>query len=135
MIANDYSLGGEQSGHVIMRDLANTGDGILTALQLLQEVVRTGKTLQELAATMVRFPQVLINVKDVAKDKLPQSSVIADAVKAAESRLGDSGRVLLRASGTEALVRVMVEASSDSLAQEVAQQLADVVHTEISLKS
>jgi phosphoglucosamine mutase len=135
MIANDYSLGGEQSGHVIMRDLANTGDGILTALQLLQEVVRTGKTLQELAATMVRFPQVLINVKDVAKDKLPQSSVIADAVKAAESRLGDSGRVLLRASGTEALVRVMVEASSDSLAQEVAQQLADVVQTEISLKS
>jgi phosphoglucosamine mutase len=131
MIANDYSLGGEQSGHVIMRDLANTGDGILTALQLLQEVVRTGKSLQELAATMVRFPQVLINVKDVAKDKLPQSSVIADAVKAAESRLGDSGRVLLRASGTEALVRVMVEASSDSLAQEVAQQLADVVKNEL----
>jgi phosphoglucosamine mutase len=82
---------------------------------------------------MVRFPQVLINVKDVAKDKLPQSTVIADAVKAAEGRLGDSGRVLLRASGTEALVRVMVEASSDSLAQEVAQQLADVVKGEISL--
>ena len=80
---------------------------------------------------MVRFPQVLINVKDVAKDKLPQSYVIADAVKAAESRLGDAGRVLLRASGTEALVRVMVEASSDSLAQEVAQQLADIVQTEL----
>jgi phosphoglucosamine mutase len=131
MIANDYSLGGEQSGHVIMRDLANTGDGILTALQLLQEVVRTGKTLQELAATMVRFPQVLINVKDVAKEKLAQSTAIADAVTAAESRLGDSGRVLLRASGTEALVRVMVEAASDSLAQEVAQQLADVVKNEL----
>jgi len=133
MIANDYSLGGEQSGHVIMHDLANTGDGILTALQLLQEVVRTGKTLQELAATMVRFPQVLINVKDVAKDKLPQSVVISAAIKAAEERLGDSGRVLLRASGTEPLVRVMVEAASDSLAQEVAQQLADVVKKEISL--
>ena len=131
MIANDYSLGGEQSGHVIMRDLANTGDGILTALQFLQEVVRTGKTLQELAATMVRFPQVLINVKDVAKDKLPQSAAIAAAVKSAEQRLGDSGRVLLRASGTEALVRVMVEAASDSLAQEVAQQLADVVKIEL----
>ena len=131
MIANDYTLGGEQSGHVIMRDLANTGDGILTALQLLQEVIRTGKTLQELAATMVRFPQVLINVKDVAKDKLPQSSVITAAVKAAEERLGDSGRVLLRASGTEALVRVMVEAASDSLAQEVAQQLVDVVRKEL----
>jgi phosphoglucosamine mutase len=135
MIANDYSLGGEQSGHVIMRDLANTGDGILTALQLLQEVVRTGKTLQELTATMVRFPQVLINVKDVAKDKLPQSDVIAAAVKAAEARLGDSGRVLLRASGTEALVRVMVEAASDSLAQEVAQQLADVVKNELSTRT
>ena len=98
---------------------------------MLQEVVRTGKTLQELAATMVRFPQVLINVKDVAKEKLAQSTAIADAVKAAESRLGDSGRVLLRASGTEALVRVMVEAASDSLAQEVAQQLADVVKNEL----
>jgi phosphoglucosamine mutase len=131
MIANDYSLGGEQSGHVIMRDLANTGDGILTALQLLQEVVRTGKTLQELAATMVRFPQVLINVKDVKKDKLADSAVIAAAVKAAEARLADSGRVLLRASGTEALVRVMVEAASDSLAQEVARELADVVKSEL----
>ena len=135
MIAQDYSLGGEQSGHVIMRDLANTGDGLLTALQLMQEIVRTGKTLQELAATMVRFPQVLINVKDVAKEKLSDNSVIAAAVKSAEDHLGDSGRVLLRASGTEALVRVMVEAASDSLAQEVAQQLADTVKSEISLKS
>jgi phosphoglucosamine mutase len=132
MIANDFSLGGEQSGHVIMRQLANTGDGLLTALQLMQEVVRTGKTLQELASTMVRFPQVLINVKNVAKDKLPENTVIAAAVKSAEDRLGDSGRVLLRASGTEALVRVMVEAASDSLAQEVAQQLADVVQAELS---
>jgi phosphoglucosamine mutase len=114
-----------------MRDLANTGDGILTALQLLQEVVRTGKTLQELAATMVRFPQVLINVKDVKKDKLADSAVIAAAVKAAEARLADSGRVLLRASGTEALVRVMVEAASDSLAQEVARELADIVKSEL----
>jgi phosphoglucosamine mutase len=97
----------------------------------MQELVRTGKTLQELAATMVRFPQVLINVKDVAKDKLPGNAVIAAAVKSAEDRLGDSGRVLLRASGTEALVRVMVEAASDSLAQEVAQQLADIVKTEL----
>jgi phosphoglucosamine mutase len=135
MIANDYSLGGEQSGHVIMRQLANTGDGLLTALQLMQEVVRTGKTLQELAATMVRFPQVLINVKNVAKDKLPGNTAIAAAVKRAEDRLGDSGRVLLRASGTEPLVRVMVEAASDSLAQEVAQDLADVVQAELSIST
>jgi phosphoglucosamine mutase len=131
MIANDYSLGGEQSGHVIMRQLANTGDGLLTALQLMQEVVRTGKTLQELAATMVRFPQVLINVKDVAKDRLPGNAAIAAAIKSAEDRLGDSGRVLLRASGTEPLVRVMVEAASDSLAQEVAQHLANTVKSEL----
>jgi phosphoglucosamine mutase len=114
-----------------MRQLANTGDGLLTALQLMQEVVRTGKTMQELAATMVRFPQVLINVKDVAKDKLPGNLVIAAAVKSAEDRLGESGRVLLRASGTEPLVRVMVEAASDSLAQEVAQHLANTVKNEL----
>ena len=131
MIENDYLLGGEQSGHVIMRDLANTGDGILTALQLLQEVVRTGKTLQELAATMVRFPQVLINVKEVNKKALHESEVIATAVKSAQDRLGDSGRVLLRASGTEALVRVMVEAASDNLAEEIARSLADVVKAEL----
>jgi phosphoglucosamine mutase len=132
MIENDYSLGGEQSGHVIMRNLANTGDGILTALQLMQEVVRTGKTLQELGAAMVRFPQVLINVKNVNKDRLQQSQEIAQAVKIAEDRMGDSGRVLLRASGTEPLVRVMVEASSDSLAQEIAALLADIVKKELS---
>ncbi|MTA72418.1 MAG: phosphoglucosamine mutase, partial [Actinobacteria bacterium] len=131
MIANDYSLGGEQSGHVIMRDLANTGDGVLTALQLLQEVVLTGKTLQELAASMVRFPQILINVKDVNKALLNESAVIAAAVKSAQERLGDSGRVLLRASGTEALVRVMVEAASDNLAEEIARSLADVVKAEL----
>ena len=131
MIANDYSLGGEQSGHVIMRDLANTGDGILTALQLMQEVVRTGKTLQELSATMQRFPQVLINVRDVKKEKLLASTLISSSVQAAELRLGDSGRVLLRASGTEALVRVMVEAASDNLAEEIARSLADVVRAEL----
>ncbi|MDO8646628.1 MAG: phosphoglucosamine mutase [Candidatus Planktophila sp.] len=131
MIANDYSLGGEQSGHVIMRDLANTGDGILTALQLLQEVVRTGKVLQELAATMQRFPQVLINVRDVKKEELHASAQISSAVQAAQHRLGDSGRVLLRASGTEELVRVMVEAASDNLAEEIARSLADIVKAEL----
>ncbi|MEI7697696.1 MAG: phosphoglucosamine mutase [Actinomycetes bacterium] len=131
MIANDYSLGGEQSGHVIMRELANTGDGVLTALQLLQEIVRTGKTLQELAANMVRFPQVLINVKDVKKERLNDSVGISSAVDAANLRLGDSGRVVLRASGTESLVRVMVEAASDNLAEEIARSLADIVKAEL----
>ena len=131
MIANDYSLGGEQSGHVIMRELANTGDGVLTALQLLQEIVRTGKTLQELAANMVRFPQVLINVKDVKKERLNDSVAISSAVDAANLRLGDSGRVVLRASGTESFVRVMVEAASDNLAEEIARSLADIVKAEL----
>ena len=131
MLEKDYALGGEQSGHVIMRDYANTGDGILTALQLIQEVVRSGKTLAELAASMVRFPQVLINVKDVAKEKLDGSAVIAAAVKKAQDELGSNGRVLLRASGTEALVRVMVEAQSDNIATNIAQQLADVVKGEL----
>jgi len=131
MLQSDFNLGGEQSGHVIMRDHANTGDGLLTALQLLAEVKRSGQTLQELSRVMVRFPQVLINVKNVAKERLATSSAIADAVKAAETELGSNGRVLLRASGTEPLVRVMVEAQSDAVAQTVATKLAQVVETEL----
>jgi len=131
MLQSDFNLGGEQSGHVIMRDHANTGDGLLTALQLLAEVKRSGQTLQELSRVMVRFPQVLINVKNVAKERLASSTAIADAVKAAEAELGSSGRVLLRASGTEPLVRVMVEAQSDAVAQDVATKLAQVVETEL----
>jgi phosphoglucosamine mutase len=131
MLEGDFSLGGEQSGHLIMSEFANTGDGILTALQLAQEVVRTGKSLEELAATMQRFPQVLINIPNVAKDKLQSSKAIADAVATAESTLGENGRVLLRASGTEPLVRVMVEASSDNLAQDIAASLAAVVKAEL----
>jgi phosphoglucosamine mutase len=131
MLEGDFSLGGEQSGHLIMREFANTGDGILTALQLAQEVVRTGKSLSELASTMKRFPQVLINVPNVAKDKLSSSAAVSKAVESAESTLGDNGRVLLRASGTEPLVRVMVEASSDNLAQEIAASLAAVVKAEL----
>jgi phosphoglucosamine mutase len=131
MLQSDFNLGGEQSGHVIMRDYANTGDGLLTALQLLAEVKRSGQTLQELSRVMVRFPQVLINVKNVAKERLSGSNVIADAVKAAEAELGSNGRVLLRASGTEPLVRVMVEAQSDAVAQDVATKLAKVVETEL----
>ena len=131
MLQSDFNLGGEQSGHVIMRDHANTGDGLLTALQLLAEVKRSGQTLQELSRVMVRFPQVLINVKNVAKERLASSTAIADAVKAAEAELGSNGRVLLRASGTEPLVRVMVEAQSDAVAQGVATKLAQVVETEL----
>jgi phosphoglucosamine mutase len=133
MLEKDFVLGGEQSGHVIMRKFANTGDGLLTALAIAQEVARSKKSLAELASVMTRFPQILINVKGVAKEKLASNSAISDAVTAAETTLGSSGRVLLRASGTENLVRVMVEASSDNLASEVATTLADVVRNELSL--
>ena len=131
MLKNNFSLGGEQSGHLIMREFANTGDGILTALALAQEVAKSGKPLNELASAMKRFPQVLINVKDVAKENLDGSKAIKEAVLAAELSLGDKGRVLLRASGTEPLVRVMVEAQSDSLAKEIATSLAKVVEQEL----
>jgi phosphoglucosamine mutase len=133
MLERDHSLGGEQSGHLIIRAHANTGDGILTALALGQEIASSGKSLAELASVMQRFPQVLINVSGVAKEKLATSTLIAEAVADAERRLGDEGRVLLRASGTEPLVRVMVEASSDSLAQDVASSLAAVVKAELEI--
>ncbi len=131
MIESDFSIGGEQSGHVILRDFANTGDGILTALALLQEIARSKKRASELAGAMSKFPQVLINVSGVAKDRLGDSEKISESVKAAQAELGDEGRVLLRASGTEQLIRVMVEASSDSVASSVASRLAEVVLQEL----
>jgi len=131
MLAEDLTIGGEQSGHIINRQFANTGDGILTALQILQEMARTKKSLKDLVAVMQRFPQVLINVKEVDKERLPASAAIKTAVKNAESELGNSGRVLLRASGTENLVRVMVEASSDNLAHKIANDLVKVVKAEL----
>ena len=131
MLADDLILGGEQSGHVIYRKFANTGDGILTALLLLQEIKRANKSLADAASIMKKFPQVLINVKDVAKEKLEGNITINSAVQKYESDLNGSGRVLLRASGTEALVRVMVEASTDTLASSVANELAEVVKKEL----
>jgi phosphoglucosamine mutase len=116
-----------------MREFANTGDGILTALQLAQEVVRSGKSLSQLAESMKRFPQVLINVPNVAKEKLHGSPAINAAIAKAEATLADSGRVLLRASGTEPLIRVMVEAASDNLAQEIAAELAATVKAELGI--
>ena len=131
MLENNYSLGGEQSGHIIMRDFAGTGDGLLTALQLIAQMAHTKKSLNDLAKIMTRFPQVLINVSGVAKEKLESSPAISTAVAKFEAELGDTGRILLRASGTEPLVRVMVEAQSDSIAKEIAEKLAKVVKEEL----
>jgi phosphoglucosamine mutase len=131
--AGGYSLGGEQSGHVIMTDFATTGDGVLTGLHLLAEMARTGKSLAELAQVMTVYPQVMVNVKGVAHHSLDGDETIAAAVGLAEGRLGADGRVVLRPSGTEPLVRVMVEASDRSLADEIAQTLADVVRKQLAL--
>ncbi|MGW6389312.1 phosphoglucosamine mutase [Streptomyces sp. NPDC055103] len=127
MKENGYALGGEQSGHVIVLDHATTGDGTLTGLMLAARIAATGKSLAELAGVMERLPQILINVPDVDKSRVKTSGDLAAAVTAAESELGATGRVLLRPSGTEPLVRVMVEAADIEQARAVAQRLADVV--------
>lgn len=131
LITSECILGGEQSGHVIMKHFASTGDGILTALALLQELKRAGKSINELASAMTKFPQVLINVGGVKKENLSTSLVIQKAVQDAEVELGDTGRVLLRPSGTEPLIRVMVEASSDNVASAIATSLAEIVKQEL----
>jgi phosphoglucosamine mutase len=129
MRSGGHNLGGEQSGHVVMLDHATTGDGVLTSLHLLARVSETGRSLAELASVMTRLPQVLINVRDVDKSKVGTSEKLAAAIAAAEAELGDSGRVLIRPSGTEPMVRVMVEAESQEQAERVAADLAEVVRT------
>ena len=127
-----FGLGGEQSGHIIMSDHATTGDGILSALQVLQRMTRTGSSLRDLASVVTRLPQVLLNVPGVDKDRADDPE-LAEAVAREQEKLGDAGRILLRPSGTEPLVRVMVEASSPEEASAVAERLADVVRRRLSL--
>lgn len=133
MKAGGYSLGGEQSGHVIMSDHATTGDGILTALQVLGRMAEKEATLADLAGVMSRLPQVLVNVPDVDRSRTDEDALLAAAVAEAEAELGESGRVLLRPSGTEPLVRVMVEAATADQARDVAERLADVVRRQLAL--
>ena len=133
MRAGSFTLGGEQSGHVIMRDFATTGDGVLTAAHLAARMTVTGRPLADLAAVMTRLPQVLLNVPDVDKARADTDPVVQGEVAAATARLGDTGRVLLRQSGTEPLVRVMVEAPTVELANEVAEHLAGVVRANLAL--
>jgi len=126
-----WSLGGEQSGHVIFRDMATTGDGVLTGLVLLDVMARKGTSLAALAeSAMTRLPQVLVNVR-VTGSGPDAADRIAAQVAAAEARLGTTGRVLVRASGTEPVVRVMVEAATHDEAETVAAELADALATSI----
>jgi phosphoglucosamine mutase len=132
MKASGFTLGGEQSGHVIMTDHATTGDGLLTALQVLSRMAATRQSLSALAGVMTRLPQVLVNVSGVDRARV-DDPVLAAAVEQAESELGGSGRVLLRPSGTEPVVRVMVEAAEVEQARAVADRLAEVVRRRLAL--
>ena len=127
-----YSLGGEQSGHIIFSQYATTGDGVLTGLQIAARMIQTDKSLAELASEMPVFPQVLINVPDVDKSRVDDVE-LQQLVTQAVLELGDQGRVLLRASGTESLVRVMVEAADHGTAKGWADRIARMVETRLAL--
>ncbi|MFC5380105.1 phosphoglucosamine mutase [Aquipuribacter nitratireducens] len=135
MRAKGYVLGGEQSGHVVLAEHNTTGDGLLTALHLLQRMTATGRPLADLAAVVTRLPQVLLNVPGVDKTRVSADDVVVACVRDVEAELGERGRVLLRASGTEPLVRVMVEAPDEETAQKHADRIADVVLDRLSLSS
>lgn len=133
MNANGFSLGGEQSGHVIMSEFATTGDGVLTGLHLAARVARTGQPLKELATVMDRLPQALINVGGVDKLRAGMDPEVSRAVSDANHELGETGRVVLRPSGTEPLVRVMVEAASQEQADSICQDLATIVKQRLAI--
>ncbi len=133
MAAHGFTLGGEQSGHVIISEYANTGDGVLTALHLVRSMMLASLPLSELASVMTVLPQVMINVDGVDKLRAGLDPEINQAVTAANNDLGTSGRVVLRPSGTEPLVRVMVEAATQEKAQQVAHDLADLVKERLAL--
>jgi phosphoglucosamine mutase len=127
------ALGGEQSGHILFPHLATTGDGLLTALVVLDLVTRTGKSLDELTADLKVFPQVIVNVKVREKKPLDSIPPVAAAIRAAEEELKDSGRVVIRFSGTEALARVMIEAESEEAMRRHAEAIAAAIHAELGV--
>ncbi len=133
MNANGFTLGGEQSGHVILSEFATTGDGVLTGLHLTARVARTGRSLADLASVMTRLPQVMVNVKDVDKVRAGSDLEIKAAISAVSRELGDTGRVVLRPSGTEPVVRVMVEAPTLPQATQLCEHLAEVVRSRAGL--
>jgi len=131
MQQNNAALGGEQSGHILFPHLATTGDGLLTALVVLDLVARSGKTIDELVADLKVFPQVIVNVKVREKKPLESIPAVSDRIQAAEKELRDSGRVVIRYSGTEALARVMIEAESEEAMRRHADAIADAIRAEL----
>ena len=130
MRANGYVLGGEQSGHIIFSDVATTGDGLVTALQIVQAVAQSGKKLSELSACMVTFPQLLVNVRVKTKAGWETNEAILTAIREGEAQLGDAGRILVRPSGTEPLIRVMAEGPTAEVLDTIVGKIADVVRKE-----
>ena len=133
MLKGGYSLGGEQSGHVLLLEHGTTGDGVQTALHLMHRMASSKRTLADLAAEVPKLPQVLINVKGVDKTAAGDDADVRAEVAAVEAELGETGRVLLRASGTEPVIRVMVEAATQEAAQSQAERLAAVVGERLAL--
>ena len=131
MLRNDYSLGGEQSGHIIFRRFATTGDGILSALQLMQVMVKTDQSLAQLATAMEYLPQVLHNVRVASKDGWQDNEAIAAAIAQAEAQLQGRGRILVRPSGTEPLIRVMLEGPDRAELEALARDIAQVIEKEL----
>lgn len=134
MRKNDYSLGGEQSGHIVLMNYATTGDGILTAVKLANIIKSTGKSLEELASEVSIYPQKLVNIKVIDKKAAMEDSEILAECEKVEKELEGNGRILLRASGTENLIRVMVEASSDELTDKYCEQVAKIVREKYEVK-
>ena len=133
MRKGDYNFGGEQSGHIVFLDYNTTGDGLLTAVQLVQIMKETGKKLSELASEMTLFPQRLVNVRVSDKEHVTENERVAAEIAAVEEELGKNGRVLVRPSGTEPLVRVMVEAPSDDECERQVERIATVVREEMGI--
>ena len=134
MRKNDYSLGGEQSGHIVIMNYATTGDGILTAVKLANIIKTSGKSLEELASEVSIYPQKLVNIKVIDKKTAMEDSEILSECEKVEKELEGNGRILLRASGTENLIRVMVEASSDELTDKYCEQVAKIVREKFEVK-
>lgn len=129
-----YTLGGEQSGHIIFLDHNTTGDGMLSALQLVHIMKITGKPLSELANEMKKFPQTLVNIKVSDKEAVQENPKVAEVIENVEAKMNGNGRVLVRPSGTEPLVRVMVEAATEELCEQYVNEIADIVEQEMGLK-
>jgi phosphoglucosamine mutase len=133
MLKQDSALGGEQSGHILLPHLSTTGDGMLTALVVLDLIARTGQTIEELTADLKVFPQVIVNVKVREKRPMELIPTVRAAIRAAEAELQDSGRVVIRYSGTEALARVMIEAESELLMRHHAEAIAGALRAELGV--